>query len=230
MGLGSNHDPRASNRVAPGSAHGPRLTAHVSSSGRVFDPGPPAPDPASSSWVGLLREHLTRYPLAQAEDVYKFIHQSVFGPAHAIPSPDEARRYLEEEIAGLPAGPAEEPLLDTLSVGPPLARVNLRPFVAAGGDTGRLLDAFFATASSVRGDPSTMAGRIEAAIALLRELGRAEDAGRLGALASDRAAAGYPATHHGSAYRDAYHPAYRVVRLDLLDTGGVAPGAATGRF
>lgn len=213
-----------------GSYHGPLTTDHVVSSRWGTAHGPQPTAHASRSWADHLREHLARYPLAQAEDVYKFTHQAVYGPAHAVPSRHEARRYLEEEMAALPAGPAQEPLLDTLSEQPPLARVNLRPFLAAGGDTQALLDAFIATASRIRGDPAIMAARLDAAIVLLRELRRTDEAGRLSVLARERAAADYPATHHGGAYRDAYHPAYRVVDADLLYPARAAPAAEAGHF
>ena len=195
----------------------PRAASRALPSGRTPEPGARSPEPASRPWTGLLVAHLERYPLARAEDIYKFAHQSVFGPAHAIPSRDRARVFLEEEIAALSAAPAEEPLLDALSAGPELARLNLRPFLAAGGDPERLLDAFVATAALVHGDAAAMTRRLGEAVAVLRELGgEAGEAARLEALAGERAAAGYPAIHHTDAYRDAYRPAYRVVRVDLL--------------
>ena len=195
-----NHDPRTTSHIVQGSAHDPLPTAH-----------------ASSAWAGHLIEHLARYPLAEAQDVYKFTHQSVFGPAHAIPSKEGARRYLDEEAAALPPGPADEPPADVLGDDPPLVRLNLRPWVAAGGDAGALVDAFAATAGEVKGEPQEMARRLETAITVLRRLGRAGDADALAALTSEQAAAGFPALHHSDAYRAAYAPAYRVVSPELLD-------------
>ncbi len=196
-----------------GTAHGPRPTTH-----------------AASPWSHLLRDHLARYPLAEAEDVYKLVHQSVFGPAHAVPSRDEAKRYLDEELAALAPGPAGEPLLDVLSDTPPLARLNLRPFVAAGGDRARLLDAFVATAATVHGDAAVMKEHLEIAIAVLRDLGREAMARQLDVLADDDALHGYPAGHHSATYRNAYHPAYRVVLQSLLtDVAPGTPGGATAK-
>ena len=205
----SSHDPRTTSHIVQGSAHGPLPTAH-----------------ASSAWSGHLIEHLARYPLAAAQDVYKFTHQSVFGPAHAIPSKEGARRYLDEEIAALPPGPAGEPPADVLGDDPPLVRLNLRPWVAAGFDAGALVDAFAATAGDVTGEPQEMARRLETAVTVLRGLGRAGDADELAALTSEQAAAGFPALHHSDAYRAAYAPAYRVVSPELLgreETSGALP-------
>lgn len=196
----SNHDPGTTNRVVEEAAHGPRSTIH-----------------ASPAWTDLLLEHLAAHPLAEPADVYKFAHQSVFGPAHAVPSRGEARRYLVEELAALPPGPPDEPLLDRLGDDPPLARLNLRPYLASGGDLGALVDAFAATAAEVKGVPREMARRLDAGAAALRALGRDRDADALATLAAAQAAAGYPAVHHTQAYRAAYAPAYRVVSPLLLE-------------
>ena len=148
--------------------------------------------------------------------MYKFTHQSVFGPAHAIPSAAEARRYLDDELASLAPGPPDEPPADRLGDDPPLVRLNLRPYVAAGGDIGALVDAFAATANLVHGDPAAMAHRLDEAVAVLRALNRAGDAMALGALAAAQAPKGFQALHHSAAYRAAYAPAYRVVSSTLL--------------
>jgi hypothetical protein len=195
----SNDDPRTTSHLVQGSVHGPRSTAH-----------------ASPAWTDHLVEHLARYPHAEAQDVYKFVHQSVYGPAHAVPGPEGARRYLDEEIAALPPGPPGEPLVDVLGGDPPLGRLNLRPFLAAGGDAGALVDAFVATAAEVKGDAETMRVRLAAAVAVLRDAGRTTAAEALAALAAAQEAQGFPALHHSQAYRAAYAPAYRVVSLPRL--------------
>ena len=194
---------------------------------QLRDPSPAPRVPPLPSWADILRQHLRRYPLAEAQDVYKLVHQSVFGPSHAVPSREVARTYLLEELAALPPGPAGEPLLDPLGDAPPLARVNLRPYVAAGYDPECLLDAFVATANQAQGRPEAMRDRLLEAAAVLREAGLAAVADRLDEDAAAAAAAGYPAVHHGEAYREAYHPAYRVVLRTLL--GACTPGQAPAR-
>jgi hypothetical protein len=202
--------------AAQPSNHGPRATNHDAAAHRA-EHGPLTTDHASPSWSDRLIEHLSCYPLAEARDVYKFTHQSVFGPAHAIPSKEGARRYLDEEIAALPPGRPDESPVDVLGDDPPLVRLNLRPWVAAGGDAGALVDAFVATAGRVKGDPQEMARRLDAAVTVLRGLGRGGDAAALAALASAQAEKGFPAVHHSGAYRAAYEPAYRVVSPELLE-------------
>jgi hypothetical protein len=171
---------------------------------------------AEAEWVSYLAQHLVRYPLAGPEDVYKFVHQSVFGPAHFISDAQAARAYLEREVAGLGPGSEGEPLVEPLSE--VLVRVNLRPFVAAGGDRERLLAALVESAATVRGDAGLMRSRLAAAARLLEELGRRDDASRLRSLGEAAAGQGFPALHHSERYTQAYRPAYRVVLRRLLDS------------
>ena len=45
--------------------------------------------------------HLETHPFAGAEDLYKFLHQAVFGPGHAISDRGAAEAWMESEIEGL---------------------------------------------------------------------------------------------------------------------------------
>jgi hypothetical protein len=165
-----------------------------------------------------LRRHLCAHPAAGAEDAYKLLHQSVFGPAHLIPDRAAAAAYLEQEWAAMGPTLADEPLLEPLADNPPLVRVNLRPFRDAGGDRDLLVDALVTTANRVHGDPLTFAACLERAIAVLEEL-RGEVAGHdLDALARRATVEGYPAVHHSPPYQEAYRPAYRVVLRSLLES------------
>lgn len=166
-------------------------------------------------WRRVVEEQLDRYPEMRAEDLYKLAHQATFGPAHLIADAAAARAYLLAELAAVTAD-GSEPLFEVLAADPPLVRVNLRPFKARGGDPARLLEALVATASGVRGEPAAMRERLAAAAEVLAARGRAAEAARLRALAAESEAHGFPAAHHSAAYSEAYRPAYRVVRRDLL--------------
>jgi len=194
-----------------------------------------APAPPES-WLAPLAAHLDAHPQARAADVYKFVHQGVFGPAHAVSSAIAARAWLDDEIAAIESRPSAEtprapiaqpapalatgaqpePLIEFLADQPRLIRVNLRPFLAAHGDRARLIDAFVASAARVAGDPAVMRSRLDAAVALLGSRNQREFAQDLRELAIKMADAGYPAIHHSERYVAAYHPAYRVVLAALL--------------
>lgn len=175
--------------------------------------GPVAPDRAE--WRRVVDSQLARYPEMRAEDVYKLAHQATFGPAHLIADEAAARRYLLAELGDVTED-EREPEQEELAADPPLVRVNLRPFKAQRSDPEKLLRALVETANGVRGEASAMRLRLEWAVEVLVARGRAAEANRLRALSADLEAKGFPAGHHSEAYTRSYHPAYRVVRRDLL--------------
>ena len=180
---------------------------------------PPPPDPVGSIMLAF-GEHLESHPLAAAEDLYKLLHQAVYGPGHAIPDREAAAAWLERELAGLGPPLDNDPRCEPLGGSPPLVRVNLRPFAAAGGDAEALLDAFVATANEHPPNDATMTTVLDLAARWLPCAGRGALAPELRALAAEMAAEGYPAIHHSDIYREAYHPAYRVIAADLAAAKG----------
>jgi hypothetical protein len=190
----------------------------AAASASASDTAPPA-DPVGSIMLAF-GDHLESHPLAAAEDLYKLLHQAVYGPGHAIPDRQAAAAWLERELAGLGPPPDDEPRCEPLGGSPALVRVNLRPFAAAGDDAEALLDAFVATANEHPPDNSTMTAVLDLAARWLPCAGRGALAPELRALAAKMAADGYPAIHHSDIYREAYHPAYRVIAADLTAAKG----------
>jgi hypothetical protein len=164
--------------------------------------------------------HLDDYPLAGAEDLYKFLHQAVYGPGHAIPDRGTAAAWLEREIEDLGPPLDNERPCESLGNEPPLVRVNLRPFVANGGDSGLLLDAFVASANRDRGNSDRMKVVLSLAASYAQCAGRGELAPDLKALSAELAERDYPAIHHSTAYVEAYQPAYRLIAASLAAEHG----------
>ena len=187
-----------------------------------------------SSLPAVLAWHHRRYPRLKAQDIYKLIHQGVFGPGHIISSAARARRMLEEEMAALqarspelegraarpgPLRPMPESELEEIDPRGVLVRVNLRPLIGESEGMRReggglnvewLLEAMVESARRVKGDPRLMKRRLAAAVRWCR-INLPERAAELERLASQTEEAGYPALHHSPAYARAYRPAYRVV-------------------
>ncbi len=173
--------------------------------------GEPDLAPGTEAAVVALAGDLAKHSQAQPADFYKFLHQALFGPGHAIPDAAAAAAYLEQEIAGLAPAEEGEDWCVPLGGEPPLVRVNLRPFVAHGFRNWALLEAFVETANRVSGDPEQMKIALDLVATWLRNEGRQSDAGELRQLAAAMGGGGFPAIHHSAAYREAYDPAYRVV-------------------
>jgi hypothetical protein len=167
-----------------------------------------------------LGTHLETHPLAGAEDLYKFLHQAVYGPGHAIPDREAAAAWMESEIEIL--GPPHDGELPCEALGgePPLVRVNLRPFIANGGDSDQLLDAFVASANLERASTRRMDVVLSLATSYVQCAGRGELAPELKILCAELADKGYPAIHHSEPYVEAYNPAYRVVDETLAAEHG----------
>jgi hypothetical protein len=95
----------------------------------------------------LLAHHFRRYPRMELVDVYKLLHQAAMGPGHAIDDLKSVRDKLEAEVAQLGEGP-DDPIADPISPDGKLARVHLRPYLAAGHSARFLVDAFVQTGHS----------------------------------------------------------------------------------
>jgi len=178
------------------------------------------PGDAARAQAAALADELELHPEATATDVYKFLHQGVFGPGHAVDDRDSAASYLEQELAALGAAPVEEQLCQPLGGPIPMVRIHLRPYLAAGHDPAALVDAFVASAATETGDAATMDAAVEAAVAFLAKRGLWGVAGKLQELAPALSSQGYPAAHHSDRYVELYRPAYRVVRLELARATG----------
>jgi hypothetical protein len=169
--------------------------------------------------TGILDWHRRTYPLLEAADVYKLLHQGVFGPGHIIENPESARNYLEDEFriqksaTGIQNWGLTE---ETEPIDPDgmLVRVNLGPIAREAGVVDRLVTALVESANTVKGDPEKMKRRLGAAVRWC-ETSLPREAQALAELAAAAGADGFQARHHSAAYLDAYQPAYRVVLSSL---------------
>ncbi|MCG6949602.1 MAG: hypothetical protein LJE93_11870 [Acidobacteria bacterium] len=164
--------------------------------------------------------HIDTHPMAGADDLYKFLHQAVFGPGHAISNREAAERWMHRELADLGPSIEGEPFCEALGGEPLLVRVNLRPFLANGRDPAELVDAFVSSADGNHGTARRMRVVLELAASYLGCAGRGELAPALEALAAELGERDFPAIHHSEAYLEAYRPAYRVVLESLAAAHG----------
>lgn len=171
--------------------------------------------PDDAAFGRILSNHLVRYPLMQMSDLYKLIHQAAMGSEHAVSDVGSVQAWLDREIQDLGPGPAD-PLLDLISGDGRIVRVHLRPYVQTHSDLMLLLQAFVRTANHHRGDTA----HLKAYLALAEEMASAGwlpfAQRELAGFFADLAGRGYPAVHHSTAYKTAYHPAYRVVAREFL--------------
>jgi hypothetical protein len=163
----------------------------------------------------LLGQHLRRYPRMELADIYKLLHQAAMGAGHAVGDPGAARALLHSEAQSLGEGPPD-PIVDPISPDGKLARVHLRPYVAAGRDLDALADAFVQTAQRFSASPERLAKFCGCLGDLADAQGIPLSRAQVNEYFDTIVAQAYPVVRHSEAYRAAYRPAYRVVLLELL--------------
>lgn len=157
----------------------------------------------------ILKFHAVRYPLMEPGDVVKLIYQNEFGGGHLIQDRARCLAYLRQEWRTTPKDPLC-PLWEPIGGG--LVRVNL----AAVEEIGWLEDGFFQSARELCGNMASFLGKLS----LVRDLtGKGIFSFPTGALEDYLGryqAMGCPPVSHSEGYRNAYHPAYRVIREEYL--------------
>jgi len=168
----------------------------------------------TNTYRNFIKKHIKRYPQAQPRDVYKLIFQGIYGVSHIITG--KAWDYLHEEAGRIPIEDyPDRPLIEPASPDGSMVRVNLRPFLRL---TLSLEDLFLVMTAS-----AGMAGDDERFIELWRvfvdlvETGEIEmELERVREIQDSIDRKGIKPMHHSEPYRQAYYPAYRVVRLNLF--------------
>jgi hypothetical protein len=163
----------------------------------------------------ILIDHSQRYPKWAVEDLYKLIYQAAMGCEHAVQDKEKAQEWLKVEMENLVPGIAES-MVDILSPDNQIARIHLRPFLAAGSGNQVLMDAFMQTAECFKGSKEKliMYGQYAATMAANETFSftKKEIAKFFQSMEESR----YPAIHHSSTFNAEYCPAYRVIAIKYL--------------
>lgn len=160
----------------------------------------------------ILLSHFARYPKMTPQDAVKLLYQSAFGPGHLIRDEDMARTRLAEELAATPE--REELLLEDIGSG--YARLYLGAAKAQNLPFDTIFTRFLASAQAACPGKTAFETGLSCLEALTAQ-GRAPfDSAALEAYLTEYRAEGCPMVSHSQTYRDHYHPAYRVVRNDVL--------------
>ena len=162
----------------------------------------------------LLKKHFEETPRMEAQDAVKLAYQSAFGCGHLLPAQDVCARMIHNEIDAVPE--LDVPVYTPIGNG--LCRLNLAsaPVRALGAEM--IARMMLATDEIVRARKDNQE-RFETAVRMtetLAECGEAPfTAQRMQDYLRTYRAQGCPVVSHTPAYREAYHPAYRVVLSDL---------------
>ena len=168
--------------------------------------------PAQPSIEEVLRLHAGFYEKMQPADAVKLLYQAAFGPGHMISDPSAAleRTRIEMESATVkPSLPGDgTPVFEEIGGG--YARLYLNPRL----NPALVTRLFTASANA----PVKDSADFTESLALLRRLtaegvfGFSSD--ELEEYLDGYIRVGMPAVSHSEVYRNAYHPAYRVIRRE----------------
>lgn len=161
----------------------------------------------------ILLVHAARYPLMEPRDAVKLIYQNEFGGGHLIRDVLACQEYLQKEYASVRQDP-DTPLLEDIGNG--LVRVNLAALDVHGISPEELGNAFIRSAGSHRGSLDSFRRKL-LVLQTLTRLGKMPFfPDSLRSYLADYEDAGFPPVSHSNTYRNAYHPAYRVVAKNCL--------------
>ena len=155
----------------------------------------------------ILIAHAKRYPLMQPRDAVKLIYQNEFGGGHLIRDEQACLNYLRREYTSVAKDPTV-PLYEDIGNG--IIRVNLAAVKPE--DLEQLGRAFIDSAAKHKGTMDRFLNKLEVLRKLANEGVFTFDTNALNAYLSEYEAAGYPAVSHSPEYRQAYKPAYRIIR------------------
>jgi len=169
--------------------------------------------------AALIQTHIQRYPKSEILDVYKLLHQAIFGPGHAIKNQRAAREWLDRE-SELYVPNANEALTENIHPDGAIVRVHLRPYLAARGNLKVLLDGFIQSSKTVTGDPAILAaswGIFQEMTAEGGALAGLFDPRTVALIGRTRASEQWPASHHSPLFEQTYKPAYRVLTAGIAE-------------
>lgn len=160
----------------------------------------------------ILLAHAARYPLMEPTDAVKLIYQNEFGGGHLIRDEKKCLEFLRNEYLSVPQSTGI-PLLE--DIGNHLFRVNLAALDVSGITVEELVSAFIRS-SKHHGSMDSFLEKLSILRSLTRSGLMPFSAKSLDIYLSDYEKAGFPPVSHSVTYRNAYHPAYRVVRQYCL--------------
>lgn len=168
-----------------------------------------------ASFIEVLTTNAQRYPLWQAQDVYKLAHQASMGSEHAFVNPAHASAWLKQELEFLIPAEISEPLIDPINERGTIVRVHLRPFSRLNLTPDLLLEASIRTAAEYYGSTALLENYAAQALTLPDHL-PGINTEELDDLFAGMKEKGYPPMHHSEVYSREYAPAYRVAARAFL--------------
>jgi hypothetical protein len=164
----------------------------------------------------MLVSHANRYPQMGIQDAYKLLYQGTMGSEHILDSFEEFERDLIVEWDLVEANDSI-PIWENIRPDGQIVRFYLAPYKARGGQISQLLTLCYWSSTLFEGNIEDLKAGWETLLKIYREKKwhkfppeEMEEFDRW--LKKYQ----YPPVHHSEHYRNAYHPAYRLLQRDFL--------------
>ena len=155
----------------------------------------------------ILIRHAQRYPLMEPTDAVKLVYQNEFGGGHLIKDPVACLAYLQREYETVEKDP-QISLYEEIGNG--IVRVNLAALPE--DQLEQLGQTFIRSAAAHNGTLTRFLEKLDVLCQLAKVGTFHFDIDVLDAYLTEYKAAEYPPVSHSVAYREAYHPAYRIIQ------------------
>ena len=155
----------------------------------------------------ILIAHAKQYPLMQPRDAVTLIYQNEFGGGHLIRDEQACLNYLRREYADLEKDPTV-PLYEDIGNG--IVRVNLAAVKPE--DLEKLGRDFICSAAEHTGTTDSFLKKLDILCQLAEEGIFSFTMQELKIYFSEYIQSGCPMVSHSEQYRQAYQPAYRIIK------------------
>ncbi len=160
----------------------------------------------------IIKNHSNKYPNMKPADVVKLVYQNEFGGGHLIKDADRSLKMIRKELAECGIVRSEK-LLQPIGNG--LSRLYLSSAEAKNMDPAYINDIFVSSAQIHKGSSSSFKEKLNILTDRFDYFGFGFELEDLQEYLKDYAESGYPMVSHTDTYRNAYLPAYRVVKDSL---------------
>ena len=166
----------------------------------------------------ILLAQAAKYPQMQIHDTVKLLYQNAFGCGHLVKDFNSSLAYIREELEEIQMVPMPDGWRDCKIefIGNRWYRVYLASILAGDLTAEDLAAAFFHSGSTQHGDIVYFRKNLSLFESLCAEGSLPFAASEVHAFIEKYTADAFPPVHHSEAYRQAYHPAYRVCHEDFL--------------
>ena len=149
--------------------------------------------------------HCKKYPKLEIRDIFKYLYQSAFGCEHLVSSELDAAERITKEYAAHPMRNTDTDELDG-----EYSRVHLG-ILNEGLSASTLAKLFCASAKTEQNGKADLEHKLAVADKLIREGKLPFSPDGFQKEVAEWKALGCPPVHHSDAFRQTYHPSYRVI-------------------